>query len=901
MRRIVWRFVRGALATGLVASVAGTAFGATPTLAGLQPPRTAGGVPELDSSLQKVVTSQRAGGSDAAISRAKALGVPVSGSLVRVVIVADSGQVAQAQAAVTAAGGSVEGTAGGLVQALLPPSALASVAAENGVALVRPPARPVALAVTGEEIAASNAAASTAAGFDGTGVKVAIIDLGFNGYAAKLGSELPASVTAVDDCGGTLASGTAHGTAVAEIVHEVAPGAQLYLICIDNEVDLAAAEAYAKANGIRIVNHSVAWFNAGRGDGSVGFPGSPDATVADARANGILWINAAGNEAQTHWSGTFADDGAGFNSFNGAASLDQVVIAGGQQACFDLKWDAWPTTTVDYNLGIYSLSGAPTLVASSVNDQAAGNLPPTEEACYTNPGATATFGIGIHRFSAASSPRLDLFTVNTGPLQFQTAAGSIVEPASSPNAMAVGAVCWNGFGLQPYSSQGPTIDGRTKPDISGYDAVTSSVYGASTGCDSGFGGTSAAAPNVAGIAALLLQRTPGLTPDQLQNSLETQVVDLGAAGKDNSFGAGRLALNGTLPPANTGVPTIAGTPETGSVLTAFPGTWTGTPAATFAFQWRRCDSGGASCADIGAATATTYTLVAADLGKTIRVRVTASNGVPPTASAESAATGTITAPTPAPPPPAGGGGGGGGGGSGSNDLGVTGLVTPASSPVGGSHVWRLKVKNAGGGIAFGVVLDVQLSPNMVYGFSQVTRGSGCVPVAGGLHCNLDLLGAAAGDISTAEVVIGTNVTAVGEVTLTATAAFNETDPTPTDNTLVLKANTPAPVAPPVPTPPTLKAAAVKSVFGIPLERPRAPTAGKRFTLTLPVKHGDTDKLLATALLAGRRVRHSTTFAGGTARLSLLLPKTAKGKLLKLQLTATTVGQVVNRTFTYRVH
>ena len=191
--------------------------------------------------------------------------------------------------------------------------------------------------------------------------------------------------------------------------------------------------------------------------------------------------------------------------------------------------------------------------------------------------------------------------------------------------------------------------------------------------------------------------------------------------------------------------------------------------------------------------------------------------------------------------------------------------------------------------------------DMVYGFSQVTRGSGCVPVAGGLHCNLDLLGAAAGDISPAEVVIGTNVTAVGEVTLTATAAFNETDPTPTDNTLVLKANTPAPVVPPVPTPPTLNAAAVKPVFGIPRARPRAPTAGKRFTLTLPVKHGDTDKLLATALLAGRRVRHSTTFAGGTARLSLLLPKTAKGKLLKLQLTATTVGQVVNRTFTYRVH
>ena len=62
-----------------------------------------------------------------------------------------------------------------------------------------------------------------------------------------------------------------HGTAVAEIVHEMAPGAQLYLICIDTRGrPQDTPRTYAKTNGITIVNHSVGWFNSGRGDGSGG-------------------------------------------------------------------------------------------------------------------------------------------------------------------------------------------------------------------------------------------------------------------------------------------------------------------------------------------------------------------------------------------------------------------------------------------------------------------------------------------------------------------------------------------------------------------------------------------------------------------------------------------------------
>ena len=207
----------------------------------------------------------------------------------------------------------------------------------------------------------------------GAGVKVGIIDLGFAGYQALLGSELPASVTTETEagCAGQFATDEDHGAAVAEIVHEVAPGAQLYLICISTEVDLANAEAYAKAQGITVINHSVSWFNTSRGDGT-GDTGSPDAIVADARAHGIVWVNSAGNEGMSHWGGHWqpASDGTmtPFNAF---------TLAPGEGACAALRWDAWPQTTED--LDLYLVGPGDTVLAASTVSQADTPDTPTEE------------------------------------------------------------------------------------------------------------------------------------------------------------------------------------------------------------------------------------------------------------------------------------------------------------------------------------------------------------------------------------------------------------------------------------------------------------------------------------------------------------------------------------------
>jgi hypothetical protein len=99
-------------------------------------------------------------------------------------------------------------------------------------------------------------------------------------------------------------------------------------------------------------------------------------------------------------------------------------------------------------------------------------------------------------------------------------------------------------------------------------------------------------------------------------------------------------------PTNTALPVLSGTPQVGSQLTASNGSWSGSPTA-YAYQWRRCDSAGASCVAVSGATNSSYLLASADQGATLRIAVTASNGSG-SSTAVSTPTAAVTAPTVAP-------------------------------------------------------------------------------------------------------------------------------------------------------------------------------------------------------------------------------------------------------------
>jgi len=92
-------------------------------------------------------------------------------------------------------------------------------------------------------------------------------------------------------------------------------------------------------------------------------------------------------------------------------------------------------------------------------------------------------------------------------------------------------------------------------------------------------------------------------------------------------------------PVNTVAPAVTGTATFGQTLSTTNGTWLGSPAPTFTYQWFRSPS-----TSIGGATSSTYVLVAADIGNTIFCRVTATNSVAPSGvSADSNTTACVAA------------------------------------------------------------------------------------------------------------------------------------------------------------------------------------------------------------------------------------------------------------------
>jgi len=456
---------------------------------------------------------------------------------------------------VTKAGGAVTHTGRHRVRAAVPASALLSLARQPGVTEVRRPDRAYPLGVTSEGAAASGADNWIRDGKTGAGVKVGVVDVDFDGLAdAQDAGELPASGPGLALNGANCPTDlhTPHGTAVAEVVHDMAPAASLLLACAPDSVTFAAAADWLRQQGAQVVIAAVGFANTGRGDGS-GEAGSPADVVRVSRQAGVLWVTAAGNAAQLHWSGNAVDaNGNGYVEISGTAESNGFSLPAGGTTEVALRWDGWPTTRQDLDLVVMGRPHPPTgptdpdIVARSTRAQADSPDPlsPTEAVRIENTGGDAQqYYIFLPTRAGYPGTRADLFVLgHASSLQYAAVAGSVLEPASSPYAMAVAASRPGSGRVEDYSSQGPSIDGRTKPDLTGFDAVSTLTYGSATS-GPGFGGTSAAAAHVAGAVALLKGANPALDASQLQAILEERASP---SRLDNQWGHGLLALG---PPA----------------------------------------------------------------------------------------------------------------------------------------------------------------------------------------------------------------------------------------------------------------------------------------------------------------------------------------------------------------
>jgi serine protease AprX len=146
---------------------------------------------------------------------------------------------------------------------------------------------------------------------------------------------------------------------------------------------------------------------------------------------------------------------------------------------------------------------------------------------------------------------------NSGP-----SSCTISSPAAAALAITVGAIVdpsAGGFYHAWFSSRGPTLDGRVKPDVVAPGALITSAASGTTNGYSTKNGTSMASPFVAGVAALMLDASSSLTPAQVKSKLMSTAVDWGAAGADNDYGAGRVDAYAALQSAGaalTAPPTV---------------------------------------------------------------------------------------------------------------------------------------------------------------------------------------------------------------------------------------------------------------------------------------------------------------------------------------------------------
>jgi hypothetical protein len=373
-------------------------------------------------------------------------------------------------------------------------------------------------------------------------VKVCILDDGFTGYLSLLGTELPASVEARSfKADGNLFTNE-HGTACAEIVHDIAPNAKLYLVNIGTDLEFLNAVEWLIDEEVDIISCSLSWVNAGAGDGT----GPIDAVAGWAYASGIIWVNSAGNDANVHWMGTFSDTNSnGYHNFLGGDEIFSFNITGGDWYGVFVNWDDWGDwngysysgSDQDFDVQFYRWNGSDWDYISSSSNIQSGDQWPVEE-IMGEFWPSGKYGIAIYKKNATRNVEFDIrFWGAISALEYNIPEESMGIPADSPYVMAVGATDSYNDSYHYYSSRGPTKDERIKPDLTAPSGVSTESYGYLQ-----FYGTSPCAPLVAGACALLKEKTP-LLQQQIIDTLEGRALDLGMPGKDNMFGSGRLKLN----------------------------------------------------------------------------------------------------------------------------------------------------------------------------------------------------------------------------------------------------------------------------------------------------------------------------------------------------------------------
>jgi subtilisin family serine protease len=441
-----------------------------------------------------------------------------------------------------------------LVQGWLRASAVDAVGALHFVKAVRPPDYPVRNSVGGASTAgdAIHRADAARAIFrvSGAGVKVGVIS---DGVDFLVDSQQSGDLPFVE----VLFAGDGNeGTAMLEIVHDVAPGAALAFWGPGTSAEMVQGINALRDAGARIVVDDLSFF---------GEPKFQDGIIAQAgRAfaqNGRAYATSAGNRGQEHYRSGYiplfgqaypTSDYPSVHNYNpGDPDLgNTVTIPNGCSLTVHLQWsNPWGAANDDLDLFI-GRSDDLAVLSSSENPQS-GSENPFESAFWHNDtGGSVDVFIAVAEWARRTTLPLviDYFALpNCGnALQYLITAQGVAGNHAVNEVFSVAAVgAANPDLVEDYSSRGPheiffpAFESRPVPNISAVACVQ--TYTGQLGYFSNpFCGTSAAAPHVAGVLALLAQASPALDSQQIRNLVMGTSIDLGPPGFEFTYGAGRV-------------------------------------------------------------------------------------------------------------------------------------------------------------------------------------------------------------------------------------------------------------------------------------------------------------------------------------------------------------------------
>jgi|GEM_PF-1145840 len=479
---------------------------------------------------------------------------------------------------------------GRMVSGRLPIAALAAAAGLPHLRLARPAyAATRAGLVTSQGDAAMRAdSARTSFGVDGTGVTVGTLSDSYdclNGAAADVASgDLPGSVVVLQEFTG-CSGATDEGRAMMQIVRDVAPGAaQAFHSAFNGQADFATGIIELANAGADVINDDVYYF------AEPMFQDGPIAQAIDTvKGMGVAYFSAAGNSARDSYEDTFRDSGqagyrAGstrhdFNPGGGTDGLQSVTIPGGTQVIFVLQWDdpfysvsGGAGAATDMDIVAYSNNGH-TAQYGAVTNNIGGD--PVEVFAVPNYGAQPkNYQIGIEHVAGPLPSKIKyIFFGNLTLNEYATDSGTVYGHPTAAGGQAVGAARYSwtpAFGqtpplLEPFSSAGgveilfdtagnPVSDLRQKPEIVAPDGGDTTFFYPGQDYESNgypnFFGTSAAAPHAAGVASLLLDQDPALTPDAVYAALQSTAIDMDSAGVDFDSGYGLIQADAALASLN---------------------------------------------------------------------------------------------------------------------------------------------------------------------------------------------------------------------------------------------------------------------------------------------------------------------------------------------------------------